>query len=552
MARLRWLLDPGQELAGDWVVFGAGAAGRSIRHWLGSRGGHVMFFCDNDPGKSGLFMDGLEVRPASALESIRSTNVVVSVRSCGPVLRQLLDLGCVNVWVESREECIRNLSCLELDPETESVMDVLLVLPDPPLRASQARRVLDFFSYRFRGARQRAVAAPAGARAAYSDACPGVAVQAFDLEFGLESYHALVFARDWDQPTDFSWTPCQGVLERRIYTLQPWGQIRCTNREIETLDFPSSDSHVFYRIASRDNQSFNVFFPYGFINRDASNGPADAYGHRIAGDWRALERRRPGHKVVCVFGGSAAWGQYCLCAESFPARLEILLNESLAGKAEVTVLNFAQPGAMLFNEIQSFLIYAQRLRPEVVISHDGFNDLYFGQMDDPRLVNGLGLTYVDCFHGWAAAAHGGTVPPEPLGAPAPDALVKAYVERRAQFITIARAFGALPIAGLQPILTSKAAPSIEEAAYLQTSNSRSREMQNMPLLYERTQAASVRRGDAFVDFHAHFKKFGELDHLFQDLVHMSPEGYGVVAQVYFEQIMNSLVLAGGKEGSFGN
>ena len=45
---------------------------------------------------------------------------------------------------------------------------------------------------------------------------------------------------------------------------------------------------------------------------------------------------------------------------------------------EVHVLNLSQPGNVILNQIVNFTLYGHQLAPDIVIAHQGFNDVVNG------------------------------------------------------------------------------------------------------------------------------------------------------------------------------
>ena len=135
--------------------------------------------------------------------------------------------------------------------------------------------------------------------------------------------------------------------------------------------------------------STHGYFPYLPLLREQRLRPIDPFGHRIAGDFTQLIGRGPDHIVVAVFGGSAAQGVNVIFEETFGHKLENVLNRRLGngGGARFTVLNFSISGHLVTDELLTYIIHGDRLRPEVVISFDGWNDLANGAVNDPYLVN---------------------------------------------------------------------------------------------------------------------------------------------------------------------
>lgn len=90
---------------------------------------------------------------------------------------------------------------------------------------------------------------------------------------------------------------------------------------------------------------------------------------------------------VVLLGGSSAWGAGAGSnAATITGRLEALLNddpELLAGHRRARVYNLAQVNGLQTQELSLFLLYGLPLRPHVVISYNGWNELYssFNRMD---------------------------------------------------------------------------------------------------------------------------------------------------------------------------
>lgn len=210
---------------------------------------------------------------------------------------------------------------------------------------------------------------------------------------------------------------------------------------------------------------------------------------------------------------------------------------------QVSVLNFGIPGATVLNAMQRFLLFAIELKPDLVICHDGVNDLFYGYSSDPWLVQKHDIAYQNQFEQWARALH---QPPETAVsagtddkmAPAPPlSILRAYLRRKREFVRLVQAFGAQVLSGLQPVADSKAALSDIETARL-------RAWEGEPSIYAAEFALingcygilARERPDVgtpyMLDFHHLFSSFGAEATLMADRVHLEPEGERVVAQAY--------------------
>lgn len=322
-------------------------------------------------------------------------------------------------------------------------------------------------------------------------------------------------------------------------------------RELCKSDYPYVDSHIFNRVTSKLDGHY-YFFPYGYLFRYLGFGPINAFGHRIACDLEGL-RQRPGHhKLILCFGGSACFSMYCLHDEMFPSRLESHLNaqaQRQGSDTHFTVLNFGQHGNVVLNEITTHLLFAEGLKPDVIISHSGFNDLVYGQLADTYLVAEHQIVYQENLEAWAAMLNG---TPDDLPADrflngirqvqnTPDAVLSAYITRMRQFAALTTACGAQFVWGLQPWLLSKQQRSGVEKQiaheHQQEFGSFADGYRNLPFLYDEVIArADEIPATRFINLHSAFAKTSSDTSHFLDVVHLSPAGDELIAQWYAEAL----------------
>jgi lysophospholipase L1-like esterase len=479
------------------------------------------------------------------MQEVPDLPIAVASVDAASIARQLIALGCASIWYALDCDPVPFATSLKLDPASWEMMDTLLVFPARAVLGVEARILLKWFDYRFRGARTRRLSAPPLLVPHYSTLIEERSVAPFDLESAVERYHGIVFARAQDELDDWAWCPLgKAVLERRIYAMQPWAQIRCTNRLVDTLDFPNLNAHIFFRATAHDTIGTRAFSPTGFLARDSTLGPVDTNGHRISVDKEALKGRERNHVVISALGGSAVWGQGCLPGETIPDRLEVHLNARYSEQSRLrfTVLNYGIPASTTFNDAVTFLAYVESLRPDFVIDHGGFNDCFFGQFDDPAALASMGIVYVNCFEAWAHTIH---AHPDPASvchrAPAPHAIVDAYLARRSQLSRLVNGMGSQFIYGLQPYFDSRRKHPPVEICYQRSQNYRSPQYRNIAKLYQLIQASSPLAGVPFVDFHECFGRINDDAHLFTDIVHLTPEGNDRIAKTYADVIVDLLV-----------
>lgn len=317
---------------------------------------------------------------------------------------------------------------------------------------------------------------------------------------------------------------------------------------------PLRRGNIFARLVPYHQGGTWCLAPYGYFAMLSNGlGPVNAFGHRIAGDVGPLESRGSDHKLIVVFGGSSAFSVACRHPDMFAARLESKLNAAAAGgRLEFTVLNFGLSGNCLLNEISTYVLFCHRLRPDVVIAHNGFNDFVYGSINDPVLLGGSQMAYSPVFESWAQQLMG-TSPDIPLtqrldavavATNPPDTVVDVYLERVRQFAALVRGMGGHYVWGLQPVAFAKPLSADEREACAETVDGRHFYrpiIDRMPLLYQLAERrARAPEGAAFVNLQALFRRFGRGDELFADFVHLTPAGDEQVAEAYFRLIQREV------------
>ena len=143
---------------------------------------------------------------------------------------------------------------------------------------------------------------------------------------------------------------------------------------------------------------------------------------------------------------------------------------------EVHVLNLSQPGNVILNQIVNFTLYGHQLAPDIVIAHQGFNDVVNGLVSDPNLLAKYHITYPDIMESWSRVIHDSTDPIDYDRAnPNVENFfpvdIKNYLHqvseaiclRTSQLAAYVQTTGSLFIPGLQPWIHSKQALSSSEA-----------------------------------------------------------------------------------------
>lgn len=542
MPLIGWFYDPEAPHDGEWVIFGAGALGISAHAQIARSGGTVISYIDNSPDKQGKALLGSPIAPTQMLPSLLApgVNLVIASAQYASIAQQLQTFLIDRLWIGLTEAPLEIPEKLGLDSQEKVKAKTLVCLPDEALTQAVFDNALaDLQRTLGIPLAELCFAAPAGRENAYVDLGLPSNLPTLEIDRDSRRFHSLVFFRDAYHPDQWNWSPYGlSLFNPRIYVLQPWGQLRCTNRIVTEHEHGQLGKHVFFRNTAYDNQSFLAFAPHIQLARDESFGPADTFGFRHP----TLSRTDAESTTtinVCLFGGSAAWGQglpdHQTLANQLQAALDNLPKPSHA--KQFRVYNFAQPAATVTSEIIAFLLYGTAVKPHVVIAHDAFNDLYYGQQNDRNILRLARYAYHPMLEQWSAILHGAPSTKQDTAIPpSPQQIVGAYAFRRDQFAQITNAFGCRHINGLQPYIDSRTGcGGLREKAYRHSPLYGTPENKKMRRLYDQLKKISTKV--VTVDFDEIFQQLPDAQDYFFDIVHPTAEGNNCMAQCYSQLIL---------------
>lgn len=332
------------------------------------------------------------------------------------------------------------------------------------------------------------------------------------------------------------------------------GRLLPLRRSMDDRDLQNMDCHVFNRLSPPEAWGF-YYFPFNYLFRYAGMGPIDKFGFRITRSLAQLAGRSSNVKVVACFGGSACWSPYALHHQMHTELLEQRLNGHCSRNGldlSFVVLNVGQHGNMVMNEMLNYMLFCHEVKPDIVVAHDGYNDLVYGQMCDPRLLS-ESLAYQENLEGWSQLLHNTSqhprtqneLPYRAVNAPIP--VLKAYTKRKRQFADIVTRSGALFVWGLQPAAFSKKRrPKVEADLVARMFNrDYAPVVANVESMYATLlKSLRVPEGIPFVDCHTVFGKYGEERFLLGDDVHLVAGGDALLAEIYGDAIIRSYIDAG--------
>ena len=432
-------------------------------------------------------------------------------------------------------------------------MTAVVVFPGSALDAPDVRRAVETVNRRF-GAVCVVFAAPDNQRGAIAESLgQAIPVLRWPLETDLD---VLVFVDGYERDNlleDWRANAKDGPA-RRIYNLHQGTRLRLVEPETyDATEYPLFDVHVFNRLSRRKNGYF--YTPWGPGLSDVELGAVNEFGFRVPLTYAELTKRDPHHKLLVVVGGSSAFSYFCFDDETFSARLETDLNDAAAqaGKnLRFTVLNFGMHDNVVMQEMANYTTFIAPLRPDMVIAHDGHNDIYYGLQTDPYLLTRFGVIYQHLHEDWAKLVQGTEkIPTAKLCSVTigrqeinlPDNVIDVYLTRKRQFMAMVGAQGGHFLWGLQPLHPSKGRLSAREImknranGYTDDSAGHKKWKRCLYHAYDMLSARLDKEpGIDLVNFHTQFHGYGEQDELFWDYCHLSPDGDKAVARAYAERI----------------
>lgn len=360
----------------------------------------------------------------------------------------------------------------------------------------------------------------------------------------IGTFDRLVIVRDeHDQNPHIEWDNALGLKVYRDRALGYHGLRKVYDFDDSNKAIKQHFPDVFGTLSSQIENGF-IYFPYGYTFRMDRFGDADELGFRLPPSWQALKDRASDVKVVCFFGGSACFSILVPEQKTFAAQLQAKLDCHY-GKDKVIVLNFGVPGNTILNEMMNYVLFASLINPDVVIAHDGFNDLIYGQVADSFLQKKYLINYPIEQEAWGKKLHGSVEElnserTQCYAATNPSVTIRAYFERKKQFEHMVQGLGGYFIAALQPIMNTKVRLSVDEKYLLTQDNQKLATMfKQIDMMYKRFNAYSIQNGGFAHSLNVNecFTMCDETQTHFGDMCHLMEHGEAVIADLYFEELV---------------
>lgn len=295
------------------------------------------------------------------------------------------------------------------------------------------------------------------------------------------------------------------------------------NKNIFSKSGPKNTDEIFY-------------FPYGFNFRCSGLGKLDQYGFRT-------EYKKEINKKeikICLLGGSSCWGFDLLYSETFGALLQNKINKIKNKRFEVNVYNFAQHSHVVLDQTITYLLFVQKLNPDIVIIHDGFNDLLFGMITDKNLLSDevtYNLNHESILEKLYKLNNQNSDEIIKCNNK-PNKIIESYIFRKNQLKKLILNNKTKVISALQPCIFSKKKLSEREEEIINDRSSYAELYRNIKFLYEKI--SNKYNNEFDVNFHHLFNDL-KLDS-FIDFCHTNEESEEFISNIYLNIIKKKLNL----------
>ena len=313
--------------------------------------------------------------------------------------------------------------------------------------------------------------------------------------------------------------------------------------------FPHLNKHIFVNHSTIGLK----YFPYGYFVIHPAFGEINDFGFRLENDYTKYKYRKSNIKLIAIFGGSSAFGYLVPLRWTFGKILQRKLNyycRKYKLPIKFVVLNFAQPTYLILNEIIAYILFAYDLKPDIVISHSGFNDFHDGCYNDTFIVKNYKFMYnhiAERFHNIIKGENTTDFVPYQRIRTNSSLVCNAYLFRKIQFEKLVEGNNGIFIGGLQPAFFSKFKLSDMEKQYIK----RFIRIYDIPdirihrwkFIYDKYVEFEQKNYNFkhSLNFHKIFHKFSKNEILFGDHCHLFKKGEAVIAHEYFKYIIKKIL-----------
>jgi len=325
------------------------------------------------------------------------------------------------------------------------------------------------------------------------------------------------------------------------------------------FDFESyAEKHIFNKL-SKSSEYGHYFFPYTYLSRYPKWSTMNEMGFRCKENVYEIRKIYPNHIIITLFGGSTGYSILVPDKDTFAMQLEEKLNSDSdllkISQKKFKVVNLSQRGNLVLNQIFNYILFCHKLKPEIVISHNGDNDLVMGQINDSTLISKYDIGYSEILESWARKIHKTDIEInydhsdhlsenfQPLTSKNSFRdVIEAYISRIKQFANIVQSNNTFFISGFQPWLISKSKLTPFEKSKLDNYKPYYKQIyNNVNILCEMFCKTYENKKLDILNLHRIFEQLGDEESHFGDVCHTLSPGDRVIANQYYKKIRSFFV-----------
>ena len=199
------------------------------------------------------------------------------------------------------------------------------------------------------------------------------------------------------------------VITEIVLRLSTWFRKNFLVKEVNRKDFLSTGYKPYIDWIENYSKPMFEYLPVGFRFFNNDNPIISVKNNALGFRGEEFSTPNPDELRICVVGGSAAWGCGASSNETtITGWLEPLINadKRLLGEkfSKAKCFNLAQVNGYQTQDLLTLLFFAEKIRPDYVISFTGWNELVASSDMNVDYLKKFGVYYLSELEGWKPAA----------------------------------------------------------------------------------------------------------------------------------------------------
>ena len=195
------------------------------------------------------------------------------------------------------------------------------------------------------------------------------------------------------------------VLIEGLFRFQSWFKRTFLIKEVSRKDFLAKDYHDYINRVEDWSKPMFFYFPIGFRLFNLDNPlPGRVENNSLGYRCPEFIPPLPKTKRIILLGGSAAWGSGSTDnSTTITGYLESYLNsnkELLGDYEKVECFNLAQLNGTQTQDILSLTFFAEKIKPNLILSFTGWNELFTSHSFDEELLKKFNMFYLKEMENW--------------------------------------------------------------------------------------------------------------------------------------------------------